>query len=172
MAAFILRLNGNQPLTHSSFRAASAAGKGRKGCLFLKMPFTIQAPSTWFYSAASYTRHQTSPRLLCAESFPHGESCLDVPCIFQSISPVRHTDKLKQADFDRAQKEDDGGSARHGKAASPCSPPFSMEIGKVAAFPASGIGGFFPLSTHQPAVKEPVLGMEQETHPAGGGVGR
>lgn len=85
------------PLTHSSSGAASAAGKRRKGCLFLKMPFAIQVPSTWFYSAASYTRHQTSPRLLCAESFPHAESCLDPPCVFQSISPVRHADKLKQA---------------------------------------------------------------------------
>lgn len=138
------------PRTHSSSGAASAAGEGRKGCLFLEMPFTIQAPSTWFYSTASYTRHQTSPRLLCAESLPHAESCLDLPCVFQSISPVRHTDKLKQADFDRAQKEDSGGSARHGRAASPCSPPFPVEIRKVAAFPDPGMGVFFPIGTHQP----------------------
>ena len=138
------------PRTHSSSGAASAAGEGRKGCLFLKMPFTIQAPSTWFYSAASYTRHQTRSRLLCAESFPHGESYLDLPCVFQSISPVRHTDKLKQADFDRAQKENGGGSARRGRAASPRSPPFPVEIGKVAAFPAPGVGVFFPIVTHQP----------------------
>lgn len=128
------------PLTHSSSRAASAAGEGRKGCLFLEMPFAIQVPSTWFYSAASYTRHQTSPRLLCAGSFPHGESCLDPPCVFQSISPVRHSDKLKQADFDRAQKEACEGSARHGRAASPRSLSFPVEIRKVVAFqlPARG----------------------------------
>lgn len=138
------------PRTHSSSGAASAVGEGRKGCLFLEMPFVTQDPSTWFYSAASYTRHQTSPRLLCAESFPHGESCLDLPCVFQFISPVRHTDKLKQADFDRAQKEDGGGSARHGRAASPRSPPFPVEIGKVATFPAPGMGVFFPISTHWP----------------------
>lgn len=75
-----------------------------KAACFSRCPFTIQAPSTWFYSAASYIRHQTSPRLLCSESFPCGESCLSLPCVFQSISPVRHTDKLKQADFNRAQK--------------------------------------------------------------------
>lgn len=137
------------PRTHGSSGAASAAGEGRKGCLFLEMPFTIQAPSTWFYSAASYTRHQTSPRLLCAESFPHGESCLDPPYVFQSISPVRHPDKLKQADFDRAQKEDGGGSARRRRAASPSSLPFPVEIREVAAFPAPGMGVFSPVGTHQ-----------------------
>lgn len=146
--------------------------KGRKGCLFLKMPFTIQAPSTWFYSAASYTRHQTSPELLCAESFPCGESCLDPPCVFQSISPVRHTDKLKQADFHRAQKEDGGESARSRRAASPCSPPFPVEIGKVAAFPDLGMEIFFPIGTHQPQHKDPVPGKEEDTCPTDGGVGR
>lgn len=160
------------PLTHSSSGAASAAGKGRKGCLFLKMPFAIQVPSTWFYSAASYTRHQTSPRLLCAESFPHAESCLDPPCVFQSISPVRHADKLKQADFDRAQKEGCEGSARHGRAASPCSLSFPVEIRKVAAFPASSMGVFSPTSTHKPDANRPVPGKKEEMCHSGGRVGK
>lgn len=154
------------PRTHSSSGAASAAREGRKGCLFLKMPFAIQVPSTWFYSAASYTRRQTSPRLLCAGSFPHGESCLDPPCVFQSISPVRHTDKLKQADFDRAQKEDCEGSARRGRAASPCSLSFPVEIRKAAAFPASSTGVFSPTSTHK------VPGKEEEICHTGVGWGR
>lgn len=130
------------PCTHGISGAASAVGEGRKDCLFLEMPFTAQAPSTRFYSAASYTRHQTSPRLLRAESFPRGESCLDLPCVFQSISPVRHADKLKQADFDRAQKENSGGSARHRRTVSPCSPPFPVEIREGHCFPSSRHGDF------------------------------
>lgn len=131
------------PLTHSSSGAASAAGEGRKGCLFLKMPFAIQVPSTWFYSAASYTRHQTSPRLLCAGSFPHGESCLDLPCVFQSISPVRRTDKLKQADFNRAQKErvvkDLPGVVEGLPPLAPC--PFQWKSGRLllSQLPARGV---------------------------------
>lgn len=157
------------PCTHSSSGAASAAGEGRKGCLFLKMPFAIQVPSTWFYSAASYTRHQTSPRLLCAGSFPHGESCLDPPCVFQSISPVRHTDKLKQADFNRAQKEACEGSARRGRAASPCSLSFPVEIRKAAAFPASSMGVFSPSSSHKHDANGPAPGEEEEICHTGGG---
>lgn len=63
-----------------------------------------------FYSAAFQTRHQTSLRLLCDESFSCEErSCLDLPCVFQYISLMRRTDKLKQANFNRAQEEDAGG---------------------------------------------------------------
>lgn len=157
------------PRTHSSSGAVSAAGEGRKGCLFLKMPFAIQVPSTWFYSAESYTRHQTSPRLLCAGSFPHGESCLDPPCVFQSISPVRHTDKLKQAHFNRAQKEGCEGSARRGRAASPCSLSFPEEIRKAAAFPASSTGAFSP-STHKPNANKLFPGKEEEICHTGDGI--
>ena len=139
------------PRAHGCSGAASAVGEGRKGCLFLEMPFTIQAPSTWFYSAASYTRHQTSPRLLCAESFPHGESCLDLPCVFQSISPVRHTDKLKQADFDTLEKEDGGGSARRRRAASPRFPALPSGNREGRCFPSSRRGGFLP-HRHPPAL--------------------
>lgn len=175
VAAFILRLNGNQPLSpcsHSSSGAASAEGEGRKGCLFLKMPFAIQVPSTWFYSAASCTRHQTSPRLLCAGSFPHGESCLDPPCVFQSISPVRHADKLKQADFDGAQKELCEGSARRGRAASPRSLSFPLEIRKAAALPSSRMGHFPEFSPHQHPMPTNLPGKEEGICHTGGGVGK
>lgn len=159
------------PRTHSSSGAVSAAGEGRKGCLFLKMPFAIQVPSMWFYSAESYTRHQTSPRLLCAGSFPRGESCLDLPRVFQSISPVRHTDKLKQAHFNRAQKEGCEGSARRGRAASPCSLSFPVEIRKAAAFPAPSMWVFSPRSTHKPNANKLFPGKEEEICHTGGGWG-
>lgn len=85
---------------------------------------------------------------------------------------MRHADKLKQADFDRAQKEDYEGSARHGRAASPCSLSFPVEIRKAAAFPASSMGVFSPTSTHKPDANRPVPGKKEEMCHSGGGVGK
>lgn len=69
---------------------------------------------------------------------------MDPPGVFQSISPVRHADKLKQAHFNRAQKEDGGGFARHTRAASPRPLSFAVEMGKASAFPAPDVGIFSP----------------------------
>lgn len=74
------------PLTHSSSGAASAVGKGRKGCLFLKMPFAIQVPSRGFIQLHLTPGIKQAPDYYVLKVFPMQKAAW-IRLVFSSPSP-------------------------------------------------------------------------------------